>query len=152
MSTDRDTKLNEVKAGAAGVALGSLTYMGGQLPLEPSVLDAVTGYGYSGAAALVAGAVAHNRWYFSARQKFLREVHGEGWLDRHDLRNTSGRAALRRQAAQIRPKLEGKGKPSDYGWKQSVQICSKINPNRIVRFDEAAPLPAPGWRSFESEF
>ena len=117
MSTDRETELNEVKAGAAGVALGSLTYMGGQLPLEPSVLDAVTGYGYSGAAALVAGAVAHNRWYFSARQKFLREVHGEGWLDRHDLRNTSGRAALRRQAAQIRPKLEGKGKPSEYGWK-----------------------------------
>lgn len=117
MSTDRDTKLTEVKTAAGLVGLGAVAYLLNYLADPGSTIDNIT---KPVLVLVVIGlllVIAYHFWHFSAKQKFMREVAGDGWLDRHDLRDSCGKAALRRQAAQLRPGLNGKGKPSEYGWK-----------------------------------
>ncbi|NKQ59222.1 TraM recognition domain-containing protein [Amycolatopsis sp. K13G38] len=121
MSRDKDVKLTELKTGAGGLGLGAaslaldaIAQPGGAFT---PFIETVATPGMVAGGVLAAGAVTHNRWYFSAHQIFRREVHGDGWLDKHDLNQTCGKAALRKEADQLRPGLKGKkGKPTEYGW------------------------------------
>lgn len=127
MSTDRDTKLTEVKTAAGLVGLGAVAYLLNSLADPSSTIDNIT---TPVLVVVVIGLlllIAHHFWYFSAKQKFMREVAGDGWLDRHDLNDTSGRAALRKQADQLRPGLSGRGKPREYGWKIGAIVSGQRN-------------------------
>lgn len=110
MSTDKDVIRREFKTGALGVGTGLAGYGLGELPIDdPALMDAITSYastpGYWVGGALLAGSIAHNRFHFSAYQKFRRTLGEDGWLNRHDLRSTAGAAAMRSQAGFIRPDL-----------------------------------------------
>ncbi|KGI79309.1 hypothetical protein IL38_24275 [Actinopolyspora erythraea] len=113
MSSEKDVKHTELKYGAGGLATGSGTYLLGQLPAEfdPTVLAS----GYTAGGLLLGGAIAHNRWYFSRYQRFLRELGTDGWVDGADMKEASGPRALRAQAAQTRPGLSGRQPLNAYG-------------------------------------
>jgi type IV secretion system protein VirD4 len=108
----------EVTAVIGGVELGVVAYLLKRylsgVPAAPAL--AVTLYVLAGC--LVAGAVAHHRWYFSPRRRWRHTVGTEGWLDKYDLRTSAGERAMRAQAGYIRP-----GLPSRLpdGRKQPVQ-------------------------------
>jgi type IV secretory pathway TraG/TraD family ATPase VirD4 len=100
MSRDKDVKSTELKYGAGGVGLGGLS-AGLQAIAQPGgaftpFIETVATPGMVLGGALLAGAVAHNRWYFAERQKFRREISGDGWVTRYDLRETCGKAALKK--------------------------------------------------------
>lgn len=110
MSTDKDVKRREWKTAGGGVVAGLGGYLMGELPIhDAEIMDAVTSYvstpGMVLGGTLIAGSIAHNRRYFSTYKKFLRELGEDGWLTRHDLKNTAGAAAMRQQAEHIRPDL-----------------------------------------------
>ncbi len=110
MSTDKDAVRGEIKTGAVGVVAGVGGFLLGQLPIhDAQIMHAVTSYattpGEIVGGVLVGGAVAHNRWYFSARKRLQRELGEDGWLNRHDMATSAGAAAMYRQADHIRPDL-----------------------------------------------
>lgn len=138
MSTDRDTKLTEFKAAAGLVGLGALAYLLDWMADPGSTIDAIM---QPVLVVVVIGLVlviVHHFWFFSAKQRFLREVAGDEWLDRHDLRADCGKAALRKQADQLRPGLHGKGKTTEYGWK----IGTLVSGHRHMR-GRAVYTPGP---------
>lgn len=125
MSTDKDVKVTELRTAAGLVGLGAIAYVLNDMADQGSVADDYTTYAMIVVIIALALVIGHHFHYFSAKQTFLREVAGDGWLDRHDLRNTSGKAALRRNAAQLRPRLEGKHKPHEYGWKLGTLVSGE---------------------------
>lgn len=122
MSTDRDTKVTELKAGAGLVGLGAVAFLLNYLADPGSPIDNITTPIIAIVVIALVALIAYHFWHFSAKQRFLREVAGDGWLDRQDLKEFSGKAALRKQAQQIRPRLQGKGKPTEYGWKLGTVV------------------------------
>jgi type IV secretion system protein VirD4 len=109
MRKDKSVRWQELKAGAYGIAAGGAAYLLDTVGEEGSVvesgLDYVVPVGYVGGGLAVAAAVAHNRWYFSARQRLLRALGEDGWIEPHHLKTYAGAAALYRQADYLRPDL-----------------------------------------------
>lgn len=109
MRDDKSVRRQERKAGATGVLLGSGAYLLDGLPDEGSWADGAVDYltvpGGIAAGVLLTGSVAHNRWYFSERQRLLRDLGEGGWINRQDLRNYAGAAALYAKAEYLRPDL-----------------------------------------------
>lgn len=105
MSSNQHVKRSEVKTAVGGVELGVVAYLLAhylsRVPIATTV--AVTMYVVAGF--LIVGAVAHHRWYFSARKRLHRTLGSAGWLDRYDLRTSAGERAMRAQADYIRPGL-----------------------------------------------
>lgn len=110
MSTEKDVRRRERSIGAGGVGIGAAALGLDQLPItNPQVLDLMSSYvttpGYLLSGTLLAGAIAHNRWYQSQHKRLQRTLGEDGWLDRHDLRTSAGASAMRRQAGHLRPEL-----------------------------------------------
>src|SRR5689334_10764853 len=126
MRTDKSVRWQEIKAAATGVAAGAGAYLIDGLPEPGSGLDDWMNYvtvpGYIGSSALVLGAIAHNKWYFSPHQRLLRDLGEDGWINPQDLRAYAGAAALYRQAGFLRPDLPEQGRlrrrpaPTEYGF------------------------------------
>ena len=109
MSTDKDARRKEIKAGGLGLAAGGLTAGIDALPFHDAAalatIGEVTAIGYTTSALLVAGAIAHNRWWHMPHKRLQRELGEGGWLNRYDLKESAGATAMRRQAEFIRPEL-----------------------------------------------
>lgn len=113
--TDKDVKYSELKTGVGGVVLGTGAGLLQQLPIhDPTIMASVTSYvsvpGMVLGGALAAGAVAHNRWYFSADKRLHRELGEDGWLNQYDLKTSAGAAAMRAQGSHLRPELARAGR------------------------------------------
>ncbi|WP_237596451.1 type IV secretory system conjugative DNA transfer family protein [Amycolatopsis sp. FU40] len=113
MPTDKDVKRRDFWTGAGGVAIGAGAGLLQQLPLDnPAIMDSVTSYvsvpGMVLGGAITAKAIVHNRWYFAAPQRLHRELGEDGWLNEYDLKTTAGAAAMRAQAAHLRPELSAR--------------------------------------------
>lgn len=138
MSRDKETTLADVRTAVGGVALGVADYLANQLPLlhHPSWWEQGTVGLYVLGGSVVAGAIGHNRWWFSRYQTFLRKLadeHGgtDGWLNMHDLQDYAGTRAIRRDPAHARPSLEGsRGQaPSEFGF----QVGRLVSGGRRMR-------------------
>lgn len=110
MSTDKDVKRRERRTGSGGVVIGVGAYLMGELPIhDQEIVEAVSTYvttpGYVLGAGMLGGAIAHRRWYFSARKRLRRELGEDGWLNRHDLKEHAGAGAMRRRGEHLRPDL-----------------------------------------------
>ncbi|ODU05024.1 MAG: hypothetical protein ABS81_08720 [Pseudonocardia sp. SCN 72-86] len=109
MSADKNARHVEVKAGGLGLACGGLTAMIDTLPFHDdaalSTVGDVTAFGYTTSALLLGGAIAHNRWRHMPHKRLQRELGDDGWLNRFDLRDSAGAAAMHRQAAFLRSDL-----------------------------------------------
>ena len=67
---------------------------------------------FTAALLFICGPIWHRRWYFSATQRFRRELGDpEGWLDRHDYDTEAGPEALRRDGEHREPRTAGQGLP-----------------------------------------
>ena len=98
MSTDKDARRKEIKAGGLGLAAGGLTAGIDALPFHDAAalatIGEVTAIGYTTSALLVAGAIAHNRWWHMPHKRLQRELGEGGWLNRYDLKESAGAPAM----------------------------------------------------------
>lgn len=135
--TDREGRVWEYKlvaaaAGCAVFALLALTAFPGVLAGGPPGLPmgatlAVTAAGFGTMAVLiVAGAWLHHRWFFSGLQRLRRGL-GEpaGWLDHHDLRESSGPDAVIGEAERFWGRPPGAITLPEAGWEVGELISGR---------------------------
>lgn len=138
MPTDKDVKRTELKIGAGGLLAGIGAYLTSNIPLaDPQWHDAVLHWVTTplgvGSGVAIGGPIAFHRWYFTPTKVFKRQLGKDGWLNAGDLRESAGEAALRRQAAQLRPLLptrtpEGKAQPiNEYGTRLGKLVSGTAN-------------------------
>lgn len=106
MKTDRQGRTLEyqlvaIAVGCAMFAVFAITLFPDALAGGPpgipvqTILEALAGTLMALAALVAAGAWLHHRWYFSAMQRLRRDLGDPaGWLDHHDLSETSGAEAV----------------------------------------------------------
>lgn len=133
MSMGTNAKLTELQVGGGAVVVGGLAYILDSFAEDGSPIDAITTPLMWLAGVVLLGVVVHNRWYFSRKQRWRRELGGpDGWLDRHGYRDHCSPKALREHGTDLRPGMTiTRSTPiSELGWCAGRLVTGSHNMRR----------------------